>query len=330
MRLISASVRPPDAWMRIDCSLPVALSLAETLSIPLASMSKVTSTCGTPRGAGLMFSSRNRPRTRLSAARSRSPCKTTTSTAVWLSSAVLNTSVRRAGIVVFRSITLVITPPSVSIPSDSGVTSSSRTSLTSPFSTAAWTAAPSATTSSGLTDMFGSLPPVRRRTRFCTAGILGAPPTRMTSSRSFSVSLGSSIACLNGPIVRSTPSAGSWSHVASMRVEFRAVGAVAGDERQAHGGLRHGGQLYLCLLGCLEETLQCLRVGAQVDAVVTLELIGQVVHDAPVEVVAAQVRVSRRRAHLDDALSDIKKAHIEGPAAQVEDENGLVLLLVQA
>ena len=36
------------------------------------------------------------------------------------------------GIVVFFSISLVNTPPSVSMPSDSGVTSSSSTSLTSP------------------------------------------------------------------------------------------------------------------------------------------------------------------------------------------------------
>jgi hypothetical protein len=30
MRWMSASVRPPDAWMRIVCSLPLALSFAET------------------------------------------------------------------------------------------------------------------------------------------------------------------------------------------------------------------------------------------------------------------------------------------------------------
>ena len=35
-----------------DISLPVPLSRALTLTIPLASISKVTSTCGTPRGAG--------------------------------------------------------------------------------------------------------------------------------------------------------------------------------------------------------------------------------------------------------------------------------------
>ena len=55
-----------------------------------------------------------------------------------MSSAVVNTSVRRVGMVVLRSMSLVITPPLVSMPSDSGVTSRSRTSLTSPFSTPAW------------------------------------------------------------------------------------------------------------------------------------------------------------------------------------------------
>jgi ribosome-associated protein len=39
------------------CSLPVPRSLAETLRMPLASMSKVTSICGMPRGAGGMPSS---------------------------------------------------------------------------------------------------------------------------------------------------------------------------------------------------------------------------------------------------------------------------------
>ena len=56
-------------------------------------------------------------------------------TAVWLSSAVEKTWLFLVGIVVLRSISRVNTPPSVSMPSDSGVTSSSSTSLTSPCST---------------------------------------------------------------------------------------------------------------------------------------------------------------------------------------------------
>jgi hypothetical protein len=56
-------------------------------------------------------------------------------TAVWLSSAVEKVCEALVGMVVFFWISLVITPPRVSIPSDSGVTSSSSTSLRSPDST---------------------------------------------------------------------------------------------------------------------------------------------------------------------------------------------------
>ena len=73
------------------------------------------------------------------------------------------------------------TPPLVSIPSDSGVTSSSRTSLTSPFSTPPWIAAPTATTSSGLTPLCGSLP-ISSLTFACTAGMRVMPPTSTTWS----------------------------------------------------------------------------------------------------------------------------------------------------
>ena len=59
--------------------------------------------------------------------------------------------------VVFLSISGVLTPPIVSIPSVSGVTSSNNTSLTSPPKTPACIAAPIATASSGLTSFLGSL-----------------------------------------------------------------------------------------------------------------------------------------------------------------------------
>ena len=61
------------AWMRICCSLPVALSRACTETMPLASMSNVTSICGMPRGAGGMPIRSNWPSNLLSAAISRSP-----------------------------------------------------------------------------------------------------------------------------------------------------------------------------------------------------------------------------------------------------------------
>ena len=55
-------------------------------------------------------------------------------------------------------IIFVITPPKVSIPKDKGVTSNKSKSLTSPFNTPPYIAAPMATASSGLTDLFGTFP----------------------------------------------------------------------------------------------------------------------------------------------------------------------------
>ena len=101
-----------------------------------------------------------------------------------MSAAVEYTSVLRVGMVVLRSIIFVMMPPMVSTPRDRGVTSSSRMPSTSPASTPPWTAAPSATTSSGFTDMLGCLP-VMVLTSSWTAGIRVEPPTRSTLLRSF-------------------------------------------------------------------------------------------------------------------------------------------------
>src|SRR5215471_13692505 len=54
--------------MVIFCSLPVPRSFACTLTMPLASMSNVTSICGTPRGAGGKPTRWKRPRVRLARA----------------------------------------------------------------------------------------------------------------------------------------------------------------------------------------------------------------------------------------------------------------------
>lgn len=73
---------------------------------------------------------------------------------------VLLTWLFLVGIVVFLGISFVKTPPSVSIPRDSGVTSNNNTSLTSPARTPPWIAAPTATASSGLTALLGARPKV--------------------------------------------------------------------------------------------------------------------------------------------------------------------------
>jgi len=138
-----------EAVIVICCSFPVLLSFAVTLTIPLASISNVTSICGTPLGAAGIPSRTNLPSVVFPDALSLSPCNTWISTDVWPSAAVENTWDFLTGIVVFLSIIFVQIPPNVSIPSESGVTSSNNKSLTSPPNTPAWIAAPIATHSSG-------------------------------------------------------------------------------------------------------------------------------------------------------------------------------------
>ena len=128
--------------------------------------------------------------------------------------------------VVLRSISFVITPPFVSMPSESGVTSSRRMSLTSPLSTPAWSAAPTATTSSGLTPLCGSLPTISL-TFACTAGMRVMPPTSTTwsifeASRPASVS-----ACFVGSTVRSSRSAVISSSFARVSCRSRCFGPSA-------------------------------------------------------------------------------------------------------
>ena len=126
----------------------------------------------------------------------------------------------------------VNTPPSVSMPRHSGVTSSRRTSLTSPCSTPAWIAAPMATTSSGLTPTCGSLPK-KSFTFSRTSGMRVMPPTRTTSSMSFASSPASLSAFLHGSMVRATRSATSFSRSERLIVSTRWSGVEAPPSMRA-------------------------------------------------------------------------------------------------
>ena len=76
----------------------------------------------------------------------RSPSKTWINTAGWLSWYVEKVCDFLVGMTVFLEISFVITPPTVSMPCDSGVTSNNRRSWTSaessPDRMPPWTAAP--------------------------------------------------------------------------------------------------------------------------------------------------------------------------------------------
>src|SRR5947208_2160038 len=166
-------------------------------------MRNVTSIFGIPAGIGSIPESSKRARERQSLASSRSPWTTCRSTMVCPSTDVVNISRALVGIVVLRGISTLTMPPSVSIPSDSGVTSRSSMLVIPPARICAWTAAPSATTSSGLSWLCGVLPN-SSRTRRRRSGTRVEPPTRTTSSMSDEPRLASASATRHGPSVEST------------------------------------------------------------------------------------------------------------------------------
>ena len=156
-----------------------------------------------PAGIGGMPRSLKRASDRLSATSSRSPCSTWMSTAVWLSTNVVNISLPVAGIVELRRMIFDVTPPIVSIPRESGVTSSSSISRFPVTRMSACTAAPSATTSSGFCSLCGVLPN-RFATARPTSGIRVDPPTSTTSSICDGSRPASASAWRHGASVRST------------------------------------------------------------------------------------------------------------------------------
>merc|ERR1719515_484007 len=296
MRSISSlDRRPLSLVMVILFFWPVLLSSAETLRMELASMSKITLIWGTPRGAGGIPESSNLPRRLLSLVRARSPSKT------W-----------------------IITPPAVSRPMESGVTSSRSRSCTvslwSPPRMAACTAAPYATASSGLMLLQSSFPLKKSWRRDCTLGMRVEPPTRTTSW----------IWPLSILASRSTFSTGSMQERKRSMQSSSKRARDGGEEVHAfvegvdlHRGLGRGGERALgALAGGPQAAQGALVAGVeQVLLGLALELRAEVVEEAVVEVLPAEVGVAGGGLDLEDALLDGQQGDVEGPAPEVEDDD---------
>ena len=114
--------------------------------------------------------------------------------------------------------------------------------------------------------------------------------------------------------------------------DFHVEGAffAHGDIGQGDGGLFHGRELDLGFLSGLPDALHGGAVAAQVHAVLALELLDKIVHQALVEVVSTQVVVARRGQNFDDTGGNLQNGHVEGAAAQVVDHDFLALFLVHA
>ena len=113
-------------------------------------------------------------------------------------------------------------------------------------------------------------------------------------------------------------------------VEEDGAAVLHRDVGQVDRRRRRAGQLDLRALGGLADTGHGHLVLGQVDARLGLEGADDPVDDRVVPVVTTEVVVTAGGLDLDDAVADLEQGHVERAAAEVEDEDRLVVALVEA
>ena len=114
------------------------------------------------------------------------------------------------------------------------------------------------------------------------------------------------------------------------QIEVQRTVRTRRDERKIDICREHAGKFDFRLLCGFHEALGAHLVRRKVDAVVLLELGNHPVDDAMVEIVAAEMGVAVGRLDLENAVAQLEDRHIESAAAEVEDEDRLVVVLVKA
>ena len=104
-------------------------------------------------------------------------------------------------------------------------------------------------------------------------------------------------------------------------IQMLGAGGVCGDIRQVDVGGGDTRQLDLCLFSRFLQTLHSDLIGGQVDAVFLLKFSRQVIHDALIEVIAAQAVVAGGSQHFNNTIVDVQDGHVESAAAQVIDHD---------
>src|SRR5215203_399503 len=116
---------------------------------------------------------------------------------------------------------------------------------------------------------------------------------------------------------------------AKRQIEVLGAVRIGGYKRQVDGCARRGGELLLGLLRCLDEALGSHLVLREVYPFGLFELLHHPLDYLGVEVIATEVVVPARGLDLKDALTEREDRDVKRSTAEVEDEDGLLPLLVE-
>ena len=113
-------------------------------------------------------------------------------------------------------------------------------------------------------------------------------------------------------------------------LQMHRLTADCADERQADGGHLGDGQLLFRLLCGFLHAHHGRQIAVKVSMMFPLESITDEIHDALVEVIAAEVVVAARCQHFDNALANLDDGYVKRAAAKVVDHDFLRCAVVQA
>src|SRR5690606_27919763 len=101
-----------------------------------------------------------------------------------------------------------------------------------------------------------------------------------------------------------------------------------GDERDVDLRLQGRGKFVFGALRALPQALQAHPVRSEVDAVLGLELLGQLVDEDAVEIFATQVGVAAGCLDVEYPIGDLQHGDVEGAATEVIDRDQAGTLFV--
>jgi len=102
------------------------------------------------------------------------------------------------------------------------------------------------------------------------------------------------------------------------------------DKRQVDGSDHLGRKRFLCLLRRVPDSLERHRIFRQIDLFLLFVSVHDVIRQTLVEIIPAQVVVSRRRQNFDQVVADLDQGNVKRSAAQVIHHDFLRLTMIQS